>query len=57
MDLMAIEIGDTPARPGDRVELMGANLPIDDLATATDTVAHECLVRLSARARRRYVRS
>ena len=57
MDLMAIEIGATPARPGDRIELMGANLPIDDLATATDTVAHECLVRLSARARRRYVRS
>ena len=57
MDLMAIEIGDTPARPGDRVELMGANLPVDDLATATDTVAHECLVRLRARARRRYVRS
>ena len=57
MDLLAIEIGDTPARPGDRVELMGANLPVDDLATATGTVAHECLVRLSTRARRRYVRS
>ena len=57
MDLLAIEIGDAPARPGDRVELMGPNLPVDDLAAATDTVAHECLVRLSARARRRYVRS
>lgn len=57
MDLMAIEIGDTPARPGDRVELIGPHLPVDDLAAATDTVAHECLVRLSTRARRRYVRS
>lgn len=57
MDLLAIEIGDTPARPGDRIELMGPNLPVDDLAAATDTVAHECLVRLSGRARRRYVRS
>jgi alanine racemase len=57
MDLIAIEIGDAPARPGDRVELMGPNLPLDDLAAATDTVAHECLVRLSGRARRRYVRS
>lgn len=57
MDLLAIEIGDAPARPGDRVELMGPNLPLDDLAAATDTVAHECLVRLSSRARRRYVRS
>lgn len=57
MDLMAIEIGDTPARPGDRVELMGPNLPVDDLAEATGTVAHECLVRLSLRARRSYVRT
>jgi alanine racemase len=57
MDLLAIEIGDAPARPGDRIELMGPNLPVDDLAAATDTVAHECLVRLSGRARRRYVRS
>lgn len=57
MDLLAIEIGETPAKPGDRVELMGPNLPVDDLAAATDTVAHECLVRLSTRARRRYVRS
>jgi len=57
MDLLAIEIGETPAKPGDRVELMGPNLPVDDLAAATDTVAHECLVRLSTRARRSYVRS
>ena len=57
MDLLAIEIGDVPARPGERVELMGPNLPVDDLAAATGTVAHECLVRLSGRARRRYVRS
>jgi alanine racemase len=57
MDLMAVEIGASPAKPGDRVELMGPNLPVDDLAAATDTVAHECLVRLSRRARRRYVRS
>ena len=57
MDLLAIEIGESPAKPGDRVELMGPNLPLDDLAAATDTVAHECLVRLSGRARRRYVRS
>lgn len=57
MDLMAIEIGETPAAPGERVELMGPNITIDDLANATDTVAHECLVRLSLRAHRRYVRS
>lgn len=54
MDLIAVDIGDTPARPGERVELMGPNVLIDDLATAAGTVAHECLVRMSARAERVY---
>lgn len=57
MDLIAIEIGDTPARPGERVELMGPNALIDDLAAAAGTVAHECLVRMSARAERVYLGS
>jgi alanine racemase len=55
MDLIALDIGDTPARPGDRVELMGPNALIDDLAAAAGTVAHECLVRMSERAERVYV--
>lgn len=55
MDLIAIDIGDAPARPGDRVELMGPNALIDDLAAAAGTVAHECLVRMSARAERIYL--
>jgi alanine racemase len=55
MDLIALEIGDTPARPGDRVELMGPNALIDDLAAAAGTVAHECLVRMSERAERTYI--
>lgn len=55
MDLIAIDIGDTPARPGERVELMGPNALIDDLAAAAGTVAHECLVRMSERAERVYL--
>ena len=31
------------------------NALLDDLAAASGTVAHECLVRLNARAERRYV--
>lgn len=57
MDLIAVEIGDAPARPGERVELMGPNALIDDLAAAAGTVAHECLVRMSARAERIYLGS
>jgi alanine racemase len=55
MDLIALDIGDTPARPGDRVELMGPNALIDDLAAAAGTVAHECLVRMGERAERVYL--
>ncbi|HEX5380115.1 MAG TPA: alanine racemase [Phenylobacterium sp.] len=55
MDLIALDIGDTPAQPGDRVELMGPHALIDDLAAAAGTVAHECLVRISARAERVYL--
>jgi alanine racemase len=55
MDLIALDIGDTPAHPGERVELMGAHALIDDLAAAAGTVAHECLVRMSDRAERVYI--
>lgn len=55
MDLIAIEIGDAEAKPGDMVELLGANVLLDDLAAAAGTVAHECLVRLGGRAERVYL--
>ncbi|WP_309643230.1 alanine racemase [Phenylobacterium sp.] len=55
MDLIAIEIGDAPAAPGDMVELLGPNMLIDDLAASAGTVAHECLVRLGGRAERVYL--
>lgn len=52
MDLMAVEVTDTDANLGDPVELIGPHAAIDDLAAASNTVAHEVLVRLSARADR-----
>ncbi|MBS0362841.1 MAG: alanine racemase [Proteobacteria bacterium] len=55
MDMLVIEIGDTPAAPGDFVELLGPNALLDDLAAAGGTVAHEILVRLSRRAERTYL--
>lgn len=54
MDLTVIDLGDAPVTVGDTVELLGPNAPLDDLATAAGTVAHEVLVRLSARAERVY---
>lgn len=56
MDLIAIDITDCDAaRPGARVELLGANLPVDDAAEAAGTSAYELLTRLTLRATRRYV--
>lgn len=53
MDLLAIDLTASPgAKPGDLVELLGPRAKLDDLAAATGSVAHECLVRLSARAER-----
>jgi alanine racemase len=55
MDLMAIDVSHCPAAVGDRVELLGPNALLDNLAAAAGSVAHECLVRLSTRAERVYV--
>jgi alanine racemase len=55
MDILVIEIGDAEADVGDAVELLGENAPLDDLAAAGGTVAHEILVRLSRRAERVYL--
>jgi alanine racemase len=55
MDLTVIDIGDAPATVGEHVELLGPNAPLDDLAAAAGTVAHEILTRLSRRAERVYL--
>lgn len=55
MDISVVEIGDAEARVGEDVELLGPNAPLDELATAAGTVAHEILVRLSRRAERTYL--
>jgi alanine racemase len=55
MDLSVIEIGDAEVQIGERVELLGSNALLDDLAAAAGTVAHEVLVRISRRAVRIYL--
>jgi alanine racemase len=55
MDILAIDLGEAEAHPGDEVELLGSNALVDDLAAAAGTVAHEVLVRLSRRAERIYL--
>ncbi len=56
MDLMAFDVTDHPAvRAGDPVQIVGPDVPIDEVAAAAGTIAYELLVRLGARSERRYV--
>lgn len=55
MDLIAVDVSGAGARPGDPVQLLGPEAPLDDAAAAAGTIAYEFLVRLSGRLQRRYV--
>jgi alanine racemase len=55
MDLIAIDVSDCPAaRAGDMVQLLGPHVLLDDVATASKTVAYEILTRMSGRANRHW---
>jgi alanine racemase len=58
MDLSVIDVTDAPvdaAQPGAMVELLGANITIDDLAARANTIGYEILTSLSRRYHRVYV--
>ena len=57
MDLITIDLTDVPekhANPGQRVELMGDNITIDDIARWADTIPYEVITRLGSRYARIY---
>jgi len=56
MDMIAIEIDqELVIAPGDRVELLGEHMALDEAASASGTIAYECLVRLAPRLQRTYL--
>jgi alanine racemase len=55
MDLTAVDVTGTQARPGDPVELIGPNLTLDDAAIAAGASAYEFLVRIGRRSERRWI--
>jgi alanine racemase len=55
MDLIAVDVSDVEAAPGDLVQLLGPEALLDDAATAAGTISYELLTRLSNRAERRYL--
>ncbi|WP_374546359.1 alanine racemase [Rhodoblastus sp.] len=58
MDLSIVDISETgPVKRGDRVEILGPNIGIDELAAEAGTIGYEILTRLGGRFRRDYIRS
>lgn len=58
MDLLTIDVSAVPeelTRPGQAVELLGAHISADDLATASGTIGYEVLARLGHRSHRVYM--
>ena len=58
MDLSIIDISDAgPLGRGDRVEILGPHISVDELAKRSGTIGYEILTRLGPRFRRKYVYS
>jgi alanine racemase len=50
MDMIAVDVTDLPAvAVGDRAELWGPNLPVEELAAAAGTIPYELLCGVSQR--------
>ncbi|MDR3461026.1 MAG: alanine racemase C-terminal domain-containing protein, partial [Beijerinckiaceae bacterium] len=56
MDLVVIDVTEAPTvERGDSVELLGAEITIDDLAARAGTIGYEVLSHLGTRSHRRYL--
>jgi alanine racemase len=55
MDMIALDVTDRPnAQPGADIELIGPNVPLDDVARRAGTISYEILTRIGARVARIY---
>ncbi len=55
MDLIAIDLTDSPAKPGDWVELWGPHIGVQHAAEKSSTIAYELLCQAGAACRRQYI--
>ncbi|MBQ0115636.1 MAG: bifunctional UDP-N-acetylmuramoyl-tripeptide:D-alanyl-D-alanine ligase/alanine racemase [Bacteroidales bacterium] len=56
MDAVMIDITDTDCRIGDRVEIFGPHIPVEELSEARGTIPYEILTSVSPRVKRVYYR-
>lgn len=54
MDMLAVDVTGLSVNVGDAVELWGKQLPIDELATACNSIGYELLSKVTARVPRQY---
>jgi alanine racemase len=58
MDLITLDVSEIPldcVKPGKLVELLGKNIPLDELASLAGTVSYEMLTGIGRRWSRNYV--
>lgn len=55
MDLLAVDVSGADVSPGDRVELFGPNLTLDDAAASAGTIGYELISALTPRVPRLYL--
>lgn len=56
MDACMIDVTDTECQVGDRVEIFGPNIAVEELANTLDTIPYEVLTSVSSRVKRVYFR-
>ncbi|MBR6756984.1 MAG: bifunctional UDP-N-acetylmuramoyl-tripeptide:D-alanyl-D-alanine ligase/alanine racemase [Bacteroidaceae bacterium] len=56
MDICMIDVTDVPCAEGDRVEIFGENILVEEIAQRLDTIPYEILTSISSRVKRVYYR-
>lgn len=56
MDICMIDVTDVDCRPGDKVEIFGPSIPVEELSDVLDTIPYEILTSVSSRVKRVYFR-
>ena len=56
MDICMIDVTDIPCHEGDRVEIFGEHIPVQEIASRLDTIPYEVLTSISTRVKRVYYR-
>ncbi len=54
MDICMVDVTDVPCKEGDRVEVFGENIPVQELAQRLDTIPYEIMTSVSSRVKRIY---